>query len=71
MRFSRPFKTNEGDVRVMVAVELDDDLVDGHDYHDYPSTVEIYFDRETLMKLHEHLGNLLYRMKEMEEDGAK
>jgi hypothetical protein len=71
MRFSRPFKSSEGTTTVAVDVELDDELVDRHDYHDCPSTVEIYFDRKTLMVLHEHIGNTLYMMKAMEEDGAK
>jgi hypothetical protein len=50
-------------------VELDlSSLVDGYDYHDFPSTVSIYWSKEEIKVMLSTLSDVLEYMNKLEEN---
>jgi len=66
LQISKPFfQYGSSETAVKFSIEID-----MNDRREYPADVEFLYDREQLIALHEHLGNIIYEMKRM-EDGSK
>lgn len=71
--FSQPWKSSIWNYTgAQVSVDLDlSSMVDGYDYHDFPSSETVYFGLEDIVKLRDYLNTIIPKMEELEKQHVR